>query len=188
MESLGDLQHYIKHDVHGQGKRLDRLLVQLETARAKQLASTTKERDGGAQKDDLDAAAVDSKQDDMQAERYALVHMPFRRPVLTLQCSKREPRFSPPPPAIPLASGDPQEAIGSQIGLLQPFLQARSQTDFGLADDADLENKPKVPRPKILQNGRIPVRLRRQPEVANQVKKKVKATPATTVMDLDQAS
>ena len=117
-----------------------------------------------------------------------VVFMPYRRPVLTLACSKRTPRFSPSPTPISLASGNSHEAIGSQIGLLQPFLQARSQTDFGLADDADLENKPKVPRPKILQNGRIPVRLRRQPEVANPVKKKVKATPATTVMDLDQNS
>lgn len=45
VESLTDLQEYIEHDVHGQGKRLDQLHGMLKDAREKQLAAKSASRE-----------------------------------------------------------------------------------------------------------------------------------------------
>jgi hypothetical protein len=83
-------------------------------------------------------------------------------------------RISLPPPFVPLSAPG---GIESQIGLLQPFLRARQQTDFQLIEDDKLSPRPKVFRPKVPPTGKIPVKRRAGADalVGNVKKKAAKA-------------
>ena len=76
------------------------------------------------------------------------LHSSLFRPLYPSSPSTDPPPFSPPPAHVPLAppqsvaastsSPSPaadESSIASQIGLLQPFLAARRETDYGLFDD-----------------------------------------------------
>ncbi|GAA5922636.1 SAGA histone acetyltransferase complex subunit SPT7 [Sporobolomyces koalae] len=65
--------------------------------------------------------------------------------------------YPPPPPFVPLTS----DAISLQIGLLQPILTQRQDTEFGLIDDALQTNRPKTTRHKVPLSGKIPYKSSR---------------------------
>lgn len=86
-------------------------------------------------------------------------------PLLRCAISDELPEDLIPPAFISLEQGSEEAnkgAIQAQIGLLRPFLEARSKTAYGLVDDEHCDIPMKLLRAKVDASGKIPIPVKRR--------------------------